>query len=54
MGKESFLYLVFKSMHIVTANGIIVHQEIGVRFVLCHQMTNPIGFVLGLCPNVGG
>jgi len=53
MEEKPFLYLVLNSKHIITANGIIVHQEIGVRFVLCHQMANPIWFITGLCPNVG-
>jgi hypothetical protein len=54
MEEEPFLYLLFEMVYTVTTNGIIVHQEIGVRFVLCHQMANPVRFVAGLCPNVGG
>ena len=51
--EKPLLYLGFKSTDIITTNGVIVHQEIGVRFVLRHQMANPIWTIAGFCPNVG-
>ena len=53
VGKEPFLYLIPKTIHIITTNGIVVHQEIGVRFVLRYQMANPIECIDGLRPNIG-
>jgi len=54
MGEKPFLYLLFEGLYIVTANCVVIHQEIGVCFVLRHQMANPIGFIFGICPNVCG
>jgi hypothetical protein len=54
MGEEPFLYLMFESTYVVSANGIVVHQEIGVFFVLFHQVAHPVRFIFAICPIVGG
>jgi len=54
VGEKPFLYLVLESLYVVAANRVVVHKEIGVRFVFRHQMAYPIGFIFGLCPHVGG
>lgn len=53
MGEEPFLYLTFESTYIIAANGIIVHQEIGIWFMLLNQMANPVRFSGRLSPKVG-
>lgn len=53
VGEEPYLYLVSKGTYIIAADGVVIHQEIGVCFVLLHQVANPVRFISGLCPKVG-